>query len=343
MTARRQQSNQSPVPRWLRRLAVIPVCAALMAAGSSLPGAPASAASRPRPAAVGPGVRPSPSAVPDSAVYTCAAVAWKAGFRFYPLISTNDGSQRPIVVAIAVGLAESSCNPAAQNHNGPTSGCPNGSTDRGLWQINDCYHSEVSNACAYQVQCNADAAWKISSEGTNWTPWSTYNGGAWKSYISDADSIINGGFTITLQNHGTNTCLDADSSQARNGGLIFQWACSSSDNYQRWTVSDVSGHNPIIKNVGTGTCLDADSSKAGNGQPIFQWACNSTADNYQEWWIEGSGQYNTNGQANAELQNQGMYYAGHNICLDADSSQARNGGLIFQWTCSSGDTHQQWN
>jgi hypothetical protein len=48
----------------------------------------------PRPAAVGPGVRPKASAVPGSAVCTCAAVAYKAGFWFYPLLSTNDGEQR---------------------------------------------------------------------------------------------------------------------------------------------------------------------------------------------------------------------------------------------------------
>jgi hypothetical protein len=349
MTTRIQRFN--PAPRLLRRLALIPACVALIATGSSLPATPASAAvtpqpataSSPRPAAVGPGERPNPSAVPESAVYTCAAVAYKAGFRFYPLLSTNDGNQRPIVVAIAVGLAESGCNPSAVNYNGPTSGCPNGSTDRGLWQINNCYHPEVSDACAYQAQCNADAAWNISSQGTNWSPWSTYNSGAWKSYVSDAGSIVNNGFTLTFRDHGTNTCLDADSQQAYNGGKIFQWSCSSSDAYQQWTVSDVSGHNPILKNVGTHTCLDADGSQTGDGALIFQWACNSTSDNYQQWWVDGSGQYNTNGDANARLQNQGKYYAGSNICADADSQQAYNGGKIFQWVCSSSDTYQQWN
>lgn len=303
---------------------------------------PASAASPlpagPRPAALGPGLRPKPSTITASAAYTCAATAWKAGFRFYPLINTNDGSVRPIVVAIAVGLAESGCNPSASYTNS------NGCVDRGLWQIDNCAWPQVSNTCAYQVQCNADAAWGlISSKGTNWGPWSTYNSGAWTSYLSTARSIVDNGFTVTLQSHGAGTCLDADASQADNGGKIFQWACNSSDTHQQWTVSDVSGYNATLKNVGNGTCLDADGSQTGNGATIFQWSCNSTGDNYQQWWVNGSGQLNTNGQANALLQNQGKYYAGSNICADADASQVYNGGAIFQWTCNSSDTHQQWN
>lgn len=37
--------------------------------------------------------------------------------------------------------------------NKPTTGCPRGSVDRGLFMINDCYHAEVSNACAYDYEC----------------------------------------------------------------------------------------------------------------------------------------------------------------------------------------------
>jgi hypothetical protein len=65
----------------------------------------------------------------SAAADLCASVASRAGF-----------SGDRLVTAVAVGMGESSCRPDAQNSNGPTKGCPNGSVDRGLWQINSCWH-----------------------------------------------------------------------------------------------------------------------------------------------------------------------------------------------------------
>ena len=291
----------------------------------------------PLPASIGKGLG-KPAAVTSLATaQVCAKVAAKAGFSFNDPISTPAGSYPVIVVAVAVGLAESSCNPSAQGVNGPTSGCPNGSVDRGLWQINNCYHSEVSDSCAYQVQCNADAAFNISASGHDWTPWSTYNSGAFGGQISLAEQAVYG-YSFQLQSHGDGTCLDADSKDVGNGGPIFQWACNSSDKYQQWKVVGSVGHLPILQNVGSGTCLDADSKDVGNGGPIFQWAC-STSDKYQQWWFHGSGQYNTNGNANAGVHSVGT----GSTCLDADGKSKGNGAPIFQWGCSQSDTFQQWN
>jgi peptidoglycan hydrolase-like protein with peptidoglycan-binding domain len=110
----------------------------------------------------------------------CARVGYDAGFR----------GER-LVTAVAVALAESSCRPSASNTNGPTAGCPNGSTDRGLWQINNCYHPSVTNTCAYNAACNARAAYSISSSGSNWQPWSTYNSGRYRSFLTQARAAVN--------------------------------------------------------------------------------------------------------------------------------------------------------
>ncbi|WP_431916865.1 hypothetical protein [Micromonospora wenchangensis] len=109
----------------------------------------------------------------------CAQVAYAAGFR-----------NNPLVTAVAVAMAESSCNPSAVGSNGPTAGCSNGSLDRGLWQINNCYHPTVTDSCAYNAQCNANAAYSISSGGSNWQPWSTYNNGAYAGYLSAAQAAV---------------------------------------------------------------------------------------------------------------------------------------------------------
>lgn len=278
-----------------------------------------------------PTVGPALSPAVSSAAVLCAKVATKAGFSFNRTVGTALGQEPQIIVAISVAMAESSCNPNATNIN------TNGSEDRGLWQINNAAWPNVSNACAFQVQCNADAAWNISNHGTNWGPWSTFNSGAWESYVSYAQGAITSGFTVQLQDQGAGTCLDADASNIGNGGKIFQWSCNSSDSFQQWAVVDSVGHLPVLRNVGAGTCLDWDGSAIGNAKPIFQWACNS-GDGSQQLWFNGTGKLNTNGAADAGIQNN------HDgTCVDADGSSIGNGKAIFQWTCNGSDSFQQWN
>ncbi|MEQ0565393.1 FG-GAP-like repeat-containing protein [Amycolatopsis sp. NEAU-NG30] len=102
----------------------------------------------------------------------CVTVGRNAGF-------TGEN----FVTAVAVAMAESRCDPLARGAN------PD-SLDRGLWQINDKYHPEVSDACAYDAQCNANAAYRISGGGTDWTPWSTYNSGSYKQFVDEARAAI---------------------------------------------------------------------------------------------------------------------------------------------------------
>jgi hypothetical protein len=298
---------------------------------------PAAAASAqpptPTPASLNPGSGASPSAIPATASDLCASVAYKAGFS-----STNypDGQHRAIVLAVAVAMAESSCSPPATNQNGPTSGCPNGSIDRGLWQINDCYHANVSGSCAFNAQCNAIAAYQISNQGTDWTPWATFNNGAYLQFISTAQAAV-GRITVVLRNRGAGTCLDADAASRSNGAPIIQWSCNARDTHQQWRVLDVNGDGRllVLQSVGNGTCLAGDGTASGNGAPLFQWACNAT-NAFEQWTLRGSNVLSAN--ADATLRN-----AGDGTCLDADSASAVSGGPIFQWTCGTRDTYQQWS
>jgi Lysozyme like domain len=90
--------------------------------------------------------------------------------------------QLPTCVAIA--WAESGLRTDATGYNpGPRPGTV-ASRDRGLWQINDYYHPDVSDQCAYDAVCNAQAMFRISRNGTNWQPWSTYNSGAYLQYLA---------------------------------------------------------------------------------------------------------------------------------------------------------------
>lgn len=66
-------------------------------------------------------------------------------------------------MAAAVAMAESGGNPNASNRNS------NGTTDRGLWQINSIHGSQST----FDPISNARAAVSISKNGTNWRPWCT--------------------------------------------------------------------------------------------------------------------------------------------------------------------------
>lgn len=108
-----------------------------------------------------------------------AKVAATAGF--------TSGS---LITAVAICLAESGGNTDAKGYNRDARGNII-SIDRGLWQINNVYHPEVSDTCAYNDTCNAQAAYTISSKGTNFNPWTTYTAGTYRQFITRATVASN--------------------------------------------------------------------------------------------------------------------------------------------------------
>lgn len=91
-------------------------------------------------------------------------------------------SSSSLIIA-AIALAESGGDPLKQHTN------VDGSIDRGILQINNVYHSEVSDSCAYNVACAFQAAYAISNGGTNFQPWVTYQTGAYQKYVSNAAAV----------------------------------------------------------------------------------------------------------------------------------------------------------
>src|SRR5260370_35116909 len=95
---------------------------------------------------------------------TAQAVSWakQAGF-------TGLG----LVIIVAIARAESGLALDAKNCNNP-----GGSCDRGILQINNHWHPEVSDTCAYDGACSFREAYRISQQGSNFNPWTTYTSGA---------------------------------------------------------------------------------------------------------------------------------------------------------------------
>lgn len=77
-------------------------------------------------------------------------------------------------IAAAIAMAESGGNSQASNVDS------DGSTDRGLWQINS-VHGSLST---FDPIANVKAAIQISNNGSNWSPWTTFKTGAYKKYLS---------------------------------------------------------------------------------------------------------------------------------------------------------------
>jgi Lysozyme like domain len=100
------------------------------------------------------------------------SVASGAGFRGQNLI-----------IAVAVVLAESGGDSNAVN-----TANANGSTDRGLWQINS-IHTQFVVAKLFDPAYNASAAYTISG-GYNWKPWSTYNNGRYLAFMARASTAV---------------------------------------------------------------------------------------------------------------------------------------------------------
>lgn len=81
-------------------------------------------------------------------------------------------------IIAAIALAESSGDPQASFVNA------DGSTDRGILQINSFSHAEVPDSCAYDVSCSLQQAYRISNYGNTFTQWVTFNTGAYQQYMN---------------------------------------------------------------------------------------------------------------------------------------------------------------
>jgi hypothetical protein len=95
---------------------------------------------------------------------------------------------KALEVAYAVARAESGHRPKAYNGNAKS-----GDKSYGIFQINMLgslgparrkQHGLASNDDLFQPEINAKVAYKMSSGGTNWKPWSAYKNGAYKKYLT---------------------------------------------------------------------------------------------------------------------------------------------------------------
>jgi hypothetical protein len=85
---------------------------------------------------------------------------------------------------------------------------------------------------------------------------------------------------------------------------------------------------PELENPSSGKCLAIDADDIGNEGLIWQWGCG--ANGWLEWQVNGSGDLNTNGDADLELENLNAAE-----CLAVDADDIGNGGTIWQFGCGA--------
>jgi hypothetical protein len=280
------------------------------AVASSAAGRPAGTPPLARPGviAAGPTVRMSPARASRAAL-RCASWASKAGF-------ANNGPRGHLVVAVAIALAESGCNPRACLNDTTHRECtPSGtrhsrdSIDRGAWQINSRYWPNVSNQCAYHGLCAARTAYRlVSADGTYFKAWVTYIKGIYKRYLPAARAAVRSLRTGTLTSARSGLC--ASYPRDRRGAQVRLARCGSASNDQMWTRSGAK------LRTRRGLCLAARNHRSG---PVILERCGGRW--RQQWW----------GRAAFSLYNRGAHR-----CLTDPGGSVRPGHPLSVGHCLRG-------
>ncbi len=97
-------------------------------------------------------------------------------------------------IAAAIAQAESSGIPTRYNpETAAKGGTPIGKGSYGLWQIYLKMHPEFAGQNLYDPATNAAAMFSVSGGCQNWQPWSTYNNGAYRKYLTNSPVASTGG------------------------------------------------------------------------------------------------------------------------------------------------------
>jgi len=111
------------------------------------------------------------------------------GFNELAILVTNSAIQQKDI-AIGIIMAESGGRSDARNHVSNPGSPADNSWDRGIWQLNSYWFSNVSDERADDPEmATAVAAW-ISGGGTRWGLWTTFNHGSHLRHIPAAQAAL---------------------------------------------------------------------------------------------------------------------------------------------------------
>ena len=157
---------------------------------------------------------------------------------------------------------------------------------------------------------------KPFTSGSSSTPTPTPTPGSGYSYIKNLHS----GLVLDDTNGGT-----------ANGTLVQQWAQSSGNANQEWSLVPAGNGYYYIKNLHSGLVLDDTNGGTANGTQVQLWAQYSGNAN-QEWSLVSAGN--------------GYYYIINlhsGLALDDTDGSTSNGTIMQLWTQGNGNANQEWS
>jgi Ricin-type beta-trefoil lectin domain/Lysozyme like domain len=304
----------------------VPAYAASTHAVSRAAAKPASAARPPVMMAPVAGIAPRTAAQAATASSTCVRYATRAGW------AGNGYFAGDLVTAAAICVAESTGDPhlyVCDNAAGQVVGhgdfapgkpvkCPSGtvSYDRGLWQLNTAVPGAVSDTCAFNPVCNAQAAYLASGRGTSFAPWSSYDQDVYSKFIDPAQTAVTQLSTGTVTSAVLGECLTQAKSAV--GAKVQIGNCGDGVGTQQWivsggklrsgsvcaTISSTSAATPGVvlrrcatqkvqawsvfgrselRNAADGKCLTDPNGSLNVGTPVTVMRCVNAKD--QTWWL----------------------------------------------------------
>ena len=96
-----------------------------------------------------------------------------------------------LILAVAIAGAESGWRANFDNSRSGPGGTrlnSNGTVDYGIWQINTVHNPPIPEI--YDPAVNASFMWRVSRQGTTWTPWVVYNTGAYQRHMDTARRVV---------------------------------------------------------------------------------------------------------------------------------------------------------
>lgn len=146
-----------------------------------------------------------------------------------------------LITGLAVSKGESGSNERAVNSNS------NGSTDRGLFQINSIHGAKST----FDPQGNTDAAWSISSRASNWNPWVVFKKGLHRRHMAAAVKAARAAGSADGGSGGKTKGSDASAALApsrfRSGLIADAFSQGQQAGQEGLTRGDIRrGGNPIL-------------------------------------------------------------------------------------------------
>lgn len=173
-----------------------------------------------------------------------------------------------------------------------------------------------NEAFSYTLPAGAAATFKWTGNGSNPTPTPTPTSGA-------------SGYNYIVNLH-SGLALDDTNGSTSNGTIMQQWALTSGDTNQEWSLVPAGNGYYYILNRHSGLALDDTNGSTSNGTLVQQWAqVNGNAN--QEWSLVSAG----NGYSYIVNLHSGL-------ALDDTNGSTSNGTQIQLWAQSNGNANQEW-